>query len=83
MASERTDYDACKKRVLVIEDELSITSVCRRVLAREGLEVDSAQNGKEAQDTNNGWQRVLLLAQARKSTVGGESRVHDRGCHGR
>jgi CheY-like chemotaxis protein len=72
MASERTDYDACKKRVLVIEDELSITSVCRRVLAREGLEVDSAQNGKEAQDMISQKEYDFFLIDIRTPTMDGK-----------
>ena len=38
------------KRILVIEDELAICTLCQRVLTREGFEVDIAVNGKIAQD---------------------------------
>ena len=38
------------KRVLVVEDEPAICTLCRRVLAGEGFEVDIAVNGKIAQD---------------------------------
>jgi DNA-binding response OmpR family regulator len=36
-------------RVLVVEDEPSISQVCLRVLGKEGFEVDIAENGVEAQ----------------------------------
>ena len=36
-------------RILVVEDEPAISQVCRRVLGREGFEVDSAVNGEVAQ----------------------------------
>ena len=42
--------DSSTKRVLVVEDEPSISDVCRRVLTGEGLEVDIAGNGIIAQD---------------------------------
>jgi len=38
------------KRVLVVEDEPTISAVCRRVLTSEGFEVDIAVHGKVAQD---------------------------------
>jgi len=38
------------KRVLVVEDEPAISTVCRRVLTGEGFEVDIAVQGKVAQD---------------------------------
>jgi len=37
-------------RVLVVEDEPTISQVCLRVLAGEGFEVDIAENGVEAQE---------------------------------
>jgi DNA-binding response OmpR family regulator len=37
-------------RVLVVEDEPSISQVCLRVLGREGFEVDIAENGAKAQE---------------------------------
>jgi DNA-binding response OmpR family regulator len=37
-------------RVLVVEDEPSISQVCLRVLAGEGFEVDIAENGVKAQE---------------------------------
>jgi DNA-binding response OmpR family regulator len=40
---------ASASRVLVVEDEPSISQVCLRVLGKEGFEVDIAANGVEAQ----------------------------------
>lgn len=37
-------------RVLVVEDEPSISQVCLRVLGGEGFEVDVAENGAKAQE---------------------------------
>ncbi len=37
-------------RVLVVEDESSISQICSRVLSGEGFEVDIAENGAEAQE---------------------------------
>lgn len=37
-------------RVLVVEDEPSISQICRRVLTGEGFEVDIAENGASAQN---------------------------------
>jgi DNA-binding response OmpR family regulator len=37
-------------RVLVVEDEPSVSQVCLRTLSREGFEVDIAENGVEAQE---------------------------------
>ena len=38
------------KKILIVEDEPGICEVCRRVLIREGFEVDCAFNGMVAQD---------------------------------
>jgi DNA-binding response OmpR family regulator len=37
-------------RVLVVEDEPSISQICSRALRGEGFEVDIAENGVEAQE---------------------------------
>lgn len=37
------------KEILVVEDEPSISDICRRVLTGEGFNVDIASNGKLAQ----------------------------------
>jgi DNA-binding response OmpR family regulator len=41
--------DNSVRRILVVEDEPSISDVCRRVLTREGYAVEIAANGKLAQ----------------------------------
>jgi CheY-like chemotaxis protein len=38
------------KKILVVEDEPSISSICERVLTSEGCEVDIAVNGEIAQN---------------------------------
>ena len=40
---------AGQKRILVVEDELEITRVCRRILVPEGYQVDIATNGAIAE----------------------------------
>lgn len=40
---------AGQKRILVVEDELEITRICRRTLAPEGYQVDIATNGAMAE----------------------------------
>jgi DNA-binding response OmpR family regulator len=42
--------DPSAGRVLVVEDEPSISQVCLRVLGGEGFEVDIAENGAKAQE---------------------------------
>ncbi|MBN1862215.1 MAG: response regulator [Dehalococcoidales bacterium] len=37
------------KRILVVEDEPTVNEVCRKVLTRDGFEVDTAVNGEVAQ----------------------------------
>ena len=36
--------------VIIIEDEIEISNICRRILVREGFSVDVARNGEIAQD---------------------------------
>lgn len=49
------------KRILVVEDEPAICTLCQRVLAGEGFEVDIAVNGKIAQDMIEKQQYDLYL----------------------
>jgi len=42
--------EARRKRILVVEDEPSISQVCLRTLSAEGFDVDIAVNGAVAQD---------------------------------
>lgn len=60
------------KTVLVVEDEPSIASVCRRVLTDEGFEVDIATNGEVAQDMIGKKHYALCLIDVRTPIMGGE-----------
>ncbi|MFC2003369.1 response regulator [Chloroflexota bacterium] len=60
------------KTILVVEDEPAITSVCRRVLTNEGLEVDIATNGKVAQEMIAKEEYNLCLIDIRTPIMGGE-----------
>jgi len=44
------NFSATAKKILVVEDEPAIYELCRRVLTDEGFEVDTAVNGKVAQE---------------------------------
>ena len=59
------------KRILVVEDELSIGNMCRRVLTREGYEVDIAVNGRVAQDMIEEKQFSLYLVDIRMPKMNG------------
>lgn len=60
------------KRILVVEDEPAITDVCRRVLEKEGLEVEIALNGKLAQDMLEKKQYDLCLIDIRTPEMSGK-----------
>ena len=60
------------KRILVVEDEPAISTVCRRVLTTEGLEVDIAVNGEVAQDMVEEKQYDLFLIDIRLSAINGK-----------
>ncbi|HEY82645.1 MAG TPA: response regulator [Dehalococcoidia bacterium] len=55
------DFIANPKRILVVEDEPTISELCQRVLASKGFEVDIAANGKIAQDMVEKLDYKLLL----------------------
>ncbi len=61
-----------KKKVLVVEDEPSISQVCQRVLTGEGFEVDIAVNGKVAQDMLDKRQYDLCLIDIRTPAMNGK-----------
>jgi len=65
------DPGAGVKRILVVEDEPEICNVCRRVLAREGFEVDIAVNGRVAQDMIEEQQYDLCLVDVRTPKMSG------------
>ncbi len=60
------------KRVLVTEDESSISAVCRRVLTGEGFEVDIAVNGKVAQDMIDEKQYDICLLDIKLPQITGK-----------
>jgi DNA-binding response OmpR family regulator len=60
------------KRVLVVEDEPSISAVCRRVLTSEGFEVDVAVHGKVAQDMIKEKQYDICLIDIRLPQMTGK-----------
>lgn len=60
------------KRILIVEDEPAICDLCRRVLTREGFEVEIAVNGKVAQDMIQGKQYDLCLLDIRTPEMNGK-----------
>lgn len=58
-------------RILVVDDEPSIRSFLVRVLAREGYQVDSAQNGQEALHILHTQSFDLLLSDIRMDQLDG------------
>ena len=63
--------ESTAKKVLVVEDEPSISTLCQRVLSGEGFEVDVAVNGKVAQDMINRKQYDLCLIDMRTPAMSG------------
>jgi DNA-binding response OmpR family regulator len=59
------------KRILVVEDDLSIGTMCQRVLTREGLEVEIAVNGSLAQDMIKKRQYDICLIDIRTPKMSG------------
>jgi len=64
------------KRILVVEDEPSITEVCLRTLNREGFEVDTAANGVEAEDKIRGKDYGLVLIDIKTPEMNGKDLYH-------
>ncbi len=62
----------CPKRILVVEDEVSICNVCLRVLGGEGFDVDCAANGRIAQDMIEEKQYDLCLVDIRTPKMSGK-----------
>ena len=60
------------KRTLGVEDEPTISEVCRRVLISEGFEIDIAVNGKIAQDMIEKKQYDLCLIDIRTPAMDGK-----------
>ena len=64
-------HDSRVKRILVVEDEPAIRTICLRVLTGEGFEVDTAVNGKVAQDLMENKQYDLYLVDIRTPVMNG------------
>ena len=64
--------DSNVRRILVVEDEPSISDVCRRVLTREGYAVEIAANGKLAQGMVGGKPYDLCLIDIRTPAMNGK-----------
>ena len=68
MKSSRTGA----KKILVVEDEPSISQVCLRTLTAEGFEVDTAIDGEMAQDMLGGKDYALCLIDIRTPVMNGK-----------
>ena len=60
-----------ESKVLIVEDEPAICSVCQRVLSDKGFEVDIVSDGKAAQESVEKQQYDLLLLDIRLPIVNG------------
>jgi len=60
------------KRILLVEDEPAISQVCRRVLASEGFEMDTAVNGVEAEDKLREKDYNLIIIDIRTPVMNGK-----------
>jgi DNA-binding response OmpR family regulator len=63
---------ADKKRILVVEDEPSISSLCVRVLTSEGLDVFVAVDGRVAEDMLDKNYYDLCLIDIRTPVINGK-----------
>ena len=59
------------KKILIVEDELAIGELCRRVLTGEEFEVDITVNGRIAQDIIEKKQYDLYLFDIRTPEING------------
>jgi DNA-binding response OmpR family regulator len=64
-------HDYATKRILVVEDESSISNMCRRVLTKERYQVDIAVNGRVAQDMIEEKEYNLCLIDIRTPKMSG------------
>jgi len=63
--------DSTTKRILIVEDEPSIGTMCQRVLAKEGFEVEIAVNGTLAQEMIEKKQYHICLIDIRTPRMSG------------
>ena len=64
--------DTDVKRILAVEDEPAIGTLCHRILTSEGFEVDIAANGKIGQDMIEEKQYDLFLLDIRLPVMPGK-----------
>jgi DNA-binding response OmpR family regulator len=60
-----------RKRILVVEDEPTISQMCQRTLTDEGFDVDIAVNGAIAQDMSDEKEHDLYLIDIRTPVMNG------------
>lgn len=60
------------KRILVVEDEPAISQICRRILTRDGFEVDTAINGEVAREMLGERDYTLVLMDIRMPVMSGK-----------
>ncbi len=63
--------NAGSRDVIIIEDEIHVCNICRRVLTREGFNVDVAYNGEVAQNIVVKKEYDCLLVDVRLPVVDG------------
>ena len=63
--------DRTTNRILIVEDEPSISNLCQRVLTKEGFEVEIAVNGRLAQDMIEERQYHICLIDIRTPKMNG------------
>jgi DNA-binding response OmpR family regulator len=63
--------DQAMKRILVVEDEQSIGNMCKRILNKEGFDVDIAVNGRLAQDMVKKTQYNVCVIDIRTPKING------------
>ena len=61
-----------RKKILVVEDEISISRVCSKTLTEEGFEVDIAANGSIAEGMIEEKKYDLLLIDIRTPVMNGK-----------
>jgi len=67
-----TNQNVPIKRILIVDDEAAIVSLCQRVLSSEGFDVESAANGKEAQALINEREYDLYLLDFKMPAMDGK-----------
>jgi CheY-like chemotaxis protein len=66
-----SNLSAGVRRILVVEDEPTISQVCRRVLTGDGFEVDTAADGRMAQGMLREGNYALILMDIRMPVMDG------------